>query len=320
MKKVLVLVIALTMLASLSLAPAFAASWEKEIDAAILNEDFEAYDASDDLFDEEVNLENKPEGFIGAVYGGAEDRQQGGMIVADKVGASNSLRMFREGFSGTPTGNIRFSGLSTDYGDAEEIAVQFAFRFEKMGTHGFTVILGSATTDPADWGQGSYNVISVRNSPDDGAGSPAILARDGAAAAETLKVIKSGLEANKDYVLTAVFKLGTNQYTVVLNGEVIGTYTYHETVNAITALRIDEHGYSDITDGTEKRIAAQDIIFFDDIKIGTVSASNNGDNNNTPTPDPEPNNPTGDSSNLIFAVVTLLFGATAFIALRKKAY
>ena len=47
MKKVLVLVIALSVVASFSLAPVFAASWDKEIDAAILNEDFEAYDASD---------------------------------------------------------------------------------------------------------------------------------------------------------------------------------------------------------------------------------------------------------------------------------
>lgn len=128
------------------------------------------------------------------------------------------------------------------------------------------------------------------------------------------------MEANKDYILTAVFKLGTNQYTVVLNGEVVGTYTYHETINEITALRIDEHGYSDITDGSESRIAAQDVIFFDDIKIGTVRASNNGDNNNPSSPNQEPNNPTGDSSNLIFAVITLLLGASAFIALRKKAY
>ena len=320
MKKVLVLVIALSVVASFSLAPVFAASWDKEIDAAILNEDFEAYDASDDLFSTEVNSENIPEGFIGAVYGGMDDRQQGGMIVAGKVGNSNSFRMFREGFSGTSTGNIRFSGLSTDYGDAEEIAVQFAFRFEKMGTHGFTMILGTSTTDPASWGEGSSNVFAVRNNPDDGAGSPAILARDGEAAAETLKVIKSGLEANKDYILTAVFKLGTNQYTVVLNGEVVGTYTYHETINEIPALRIDEHGYSDITDGSESRIAAQDVIFFDDIKIGTVRASNNGDNNNPSSPNQEPNNPTGDSSNLIFAVITLLLGASAFIALRKKAY
>lgn len=74
MKKVLVLVIALSVVASFSLAPVFAASWDKEIDAAILNEDFEAYDASDDLFSTEVNSENIPEGFIGAVYGGMDDR------------------------------------------------------------------------------------------------------------------------------------------------------------------------------------------------------------------------------------------------------
>lgn len=86
MKKVLVLVIALSVVASFSLAPVFAASWDKEIDAAILNEDFEAYDASDDLFSTEVNSENIPEGFIGAVYGGMDDRQQGGMIVAGTLG------------------------------------------------------------------------------------------------------------------------------------------------------------------------------------------------------------------------------------------
>lgn len=321
MKKVLIFILTVAMLASVALIPAYAAQWNGQIDASILKEDFEAYEASDEVFSEETNPEGKPEGFLGSVYGGMPDRQQGAMIVENKVGGSKSIRFFREGFSGTQTANIRFGGFSTEYGDAEEIAVQFAFRFEKFGTHGITVLVGSDTTDPSEWGNGEKNIFAIRNNPDDGTDSPAILARDGAAAGDTLKVIKTGLKANTDYVLTAVFKLGSDQYSVVLNGEVIGTYTYHEKMEGISALRIDEHGYSEITDETEQRIKAQDIVFIDDIQIGTVSASGGSSNLPTPSPTQKPgNNPTGDNSDLLFAVVMLLSGITAFVVLRKKVY
>ena len=217
MKRVLGMILAVAVLAALALLPASAAAWDKTINATILDEDFNAYEAGDVLFNEEQNPDGKPEGFKGAVYGGMEDHEQGGQIVADKVGGTNSLRLVREGFSGTATTNIRFFTLSTEYGEADEIAVSIAFRFEKLGTYGFTVMLGTATTDPAGWGEGTTNIFAVRNNPDDGTEAPSILARNGGAAADTLQVVKTGLEANTDYVLTAVFKLGTNEYTIVLN-------------------------------------------------------------------------------------------------------
>ncbi len=316
MKRVLGMILAVAVLAALALLPASAAAWDKTINATILDEDFNAYEAGDVLFNEEQNPDGKPEGFKGAVYGGMEDHEQGGQIVADKVGGTNSLRLVREGFSGTATTNIRFFTLSTEYGEADEIAVSIAFRFEKLGTYGFTVMLGTATTDPAGWGEGTTNIFAVRNNPDDGTEAPSILARNGGAAADTLQVVKTGLEANTDYVLTAVFKLGTNEYTIVLNNEVVGTYTYHETMNGITTLRIDEHGYNEITDETEERIAAQDIVYFDDIKVGTVS----GEGSDPAPTDPEQNQPTGDNSILDFAIAAILMGGTAFVALRKKAY
>lgn len=322
MKRVLGMILAVAVLAALALLPASAAAWDKTINATILDEDFNAYEAGDVLFNEEQNPEGKPEGFKGAVYGGMEDHEQGGQIVADKVGGTNSLRLVREGFSGTATTNIRFFTLSTEYGEADEIAVSIAFRFEKLGTYGFTVMLGTATTDPAGWGEGTTNIFAVRNNPDDGTEAPSILARNGGAAADTLQVVRTGLEANTDYVLTAVFKLGTNEYTIVLNNEVVGTYTYHETMNGITALRIDEHGYNEVTDETEEKIAAQDIVYFDDIKVGTVSGEGSGsEEGNDPAPtDPEQNQPTGDNSIIDFAIAAILMGGTAFVALRKKAY
>ncbi len=321
-KKFLGIIMAVAVLASLTLLPAYAAAWDKEVNATVLDEDFDAYEVSDELFSEEQNPEGKPEGFKGLVYGGMADHDQGGQIVAGQVGGTNSLRLIREGFSGTATANIRFGGLSTDYGDADEIAVSFAFRFEKLGTYGFTMILGSATTDPASWGDGNTNIFAVRNNPADGTDSPSILARNGGASGDTLQVVKTGLEANTDYVLTAVFKLGTNEYTIVLNNEIVGTYTYHETMNGITAVRIDDHGYNEVTDETEEKIQAQDIVYFDDIKVGTVSGEGSGsEEGNDPAPtDPQPNQPTGDNSVISFAIAAVLMGGTAFVALRKKAY
>ena len=73
MKRVLGMILAVAVLAALALLPASAAAWDKTINATILDEDFNAYEAGDVLFNEEQNPDGKPEGFTGAVYGGMED-------------------------------------------------------------------------------------------------------------------------------------------------------------------------------------------------------------------------------------------------------
>lgn len=309
-KKLFLFVSLMALMVTVAAAPAFAAStWDAEIKATVLDEDFEAYPTNDVPFNEEVNAAGTPAGFKGKVYGGMQGREHGALIVADKIGGTKSIRFLREGASGTQQPNIRYFDLSTEYGGAKKIAVQLAFRFETLGTYGFTALIGTGETNMNNWNgaDGNSNILAVKKDPD--TESPSIMVRD----AGELKVIKKDLEAKKDYVLTFVFELGTDNYSVVLNNEVIGNYQYFETVNKITAFRMDEHGYYKVDEGQEeKRGPAVEEVYLDDIKIGTV-VEKSGEQPSTPTV------PTGDDATaLAGAGALLLLSVGVVFALKKK--
>lgn len=101
-KKLFLFVSLMALLVTVAAAPAFAAStWDAEIKATVLDEDFEAYPTNDVPFNEEVNAAGTPAGFKGKVYGGMQGREHGALIVADKIGGTKSIRFLREGASGT---------------------------------------------------------------------------------------------------------------------------------------------------------------------------------------------------------------------------
>ena len=99
----------------------------------------------------------------------------------------------------------------------------------------------------------------------------------------------------------------------MLNNEVIGNYQYFETVNKITAFRMDEHGYYKVDEGQEeKRGPAVEEVYLDDIKIGTV-VEKSGEQPSTPTV------PTGDDATaLAGAGALLLLSVGVVFALKKK--
>ena len=155
-----------------------ASSWVAQKKATVLDEDFEAYPTNDVPFNEEVNAAGTPAGFKGKVYGGMQGREHGALIVADKIGGTKSIRFLREGASGTQQPNIRYFDLSTEYGGAKKIAVQLAFRFETLGTYGFTALIGTGETNMNNWNgaDGNSNILAVKKDPD--TESPSIMVRD----------------------------------------------------------------------------------------------------------------------------------------------
>lgn len=246
--------------------------------------------------------------FADYVGGGREGGYCG--VIADKaVNGTVSLllsrlRPYHE------SANYRIHGADTSYGDATEVAVEFSFLIKRIGEYGFTSIIGTDATGLSGWGDGTTNFLSVKTNDADK--KITVFVHDNG----QLVSIKNDLVADKVYTLTAVFKLGTKEYTVAIDGEVIGSYTYFEPMTGITGLRLDEHGYADTQDHLS------DEVYFDDIKIGAVVNKNGGSSTpSDPSTTPDvPNNNTGDSSVIFMAAAILLCAGTAVAVLKKKAY
>ena len=321
MKKVFAFILTVAIAASLAIMPAFAANFDKVIQDPKVSRDFEAFEPNPG---DPFNNKSKPAGFedfIGGGYDKAEnDKGYAGVIVENGVGGTKSLMLYRRTETGEP-GNVRIEGLDGDYGEATEIGFEFSFRMEKIGEYGFTSIIGTTEGGAlTDWGNATKNFLAVRTEENE----IVLNVHDGG----SLKPAKKGLETKKDYVLSVLFTIGSNKYTVALNNEGLGTYTYFETItkeNTILGLRLDDHGYQD---GVENR---QDTVYFDNIKIGAFSAkgtSTDPEPTTKPSSDPtkkpddnkKPNTNTGDNSMLVFAAAVVLCTISAVVVLKKKVY
>lgn len=309
-KKVFAFVLTVAVVTSFAIMPAFAANLDKEMKSPKVSRDFEAFEATEEPFSKET----KPEGFIDMIGGGQESGASG-IIVDNGVGGTKSLRLYRKGGYHEP-GNIRLTTEDFDYGDLKEVAIQFSFRMKQIGDYGFTAIISVPGSGLEDWGDdGKTNLFAVRTEKDTGI---TLNAHDNGG----LVAAKTNLETDKDYVLTAVFTLGSNEYTVALNNEIVGTYHYHLTVPAdggISGLRLDDHGYAKGTTDAENLI---DEIYFDNIMIGAVSNKTGGSDTPTdPTPTPsnpdkKPNTNTGDT--MYLAVVVAMAAVLATVVAKKR--
>lgn len=311
-KRVFAFILTVAVAASFAIMPAIAANLDKEfVDPPKAERTYDDFEATDEPFGDD----DKPAGFVDFIGGGTVAKLSG-MIVENGVGGRNSLLLYRE-VEGTEPGNLRIQGLDTTYSEgATELAIQFAFRFKKLGNYGFTSNIEAAGNAITDWGDnGTKNWLAVRTESE--TGKATINVRDN----EALVPIKEDLQANTDYVLTAVFTIGTNKYTVAVNNEVIGTYTYHSTIDSITGLRFDDHGYAE---GKTEAANLVDEIYFNDIKIGeVVNKSSGGTETPTdPTPKPggtdqKPNTNTGDTAYLV--VVVAMAAVLATVVFKKRA-
>lgn len=285
--------LAILVFASLMVLPAFAENIE--IKNPKFSYDFEDLEPTDDRFMDE----DKPEGFpffVGGAAGG------GATIVDNAVGGSVSVNLFRKA-GGPESTSLRIGQIDTVYAeDTEYVGVQFAFRIEKIGDYGFTAIIGNTGVDIESW---EPNFLSVKKKD----GQIVINGFDHRE--ETLA--KSGLEANRDYVVTAVFELGTKNYDLYLDGEKIGSFENgigktDLALQCIDVFRIDHHGM----DEPENLV---DIVYFDDIKIGEVTFGSD-ETPSDPTDPTTPNTPTGDTMPLVIVVAMAVI--LAAVLLRKR--
>lgn len=308
-KRALILIVMVAVLSSFAIMPAFAATFDKVFAEGSFSAKFDELAATTTPFSDTT----KPAGFDYFVGGGDSKT---GMIISDGVGGRNSLVLLRvrPADGGNESANARFYASGIDYTGAEEIAVSFAFRYETLGDYGFTVLIGTSTNPDTDWGQGSKNLFAIRTEN----GKAVINVQNGgdSSTGGTLKVIKDDLKANTDYVVTAIFKAGTNNYDVAVNGTIIGSYTYFEKVDAINSLRIDDHGYNDGGEHADKNVC------FNDIQVGKVVAKDStsaptGDPTTTPTKKPDtPNTNTGDSTSFIGIAAMAIVAVT--VVMKKK--
>lgn len=298
MKKLISCLLAVMMFASLTAVPAFAAA--VNLEEPVFSCDFEDFDATDDkFFDAE-----KPDGFPFFV-GGSEG---GGLqIVENGVGGTNSITYFRAAGTSEST-NIRASVDASAYpAETKYVALQFAFRIEKIGDYGFTAAVGNSGTDTETW---TPNFLSVKNVEGQ------IVVNGFNNGTET--AAKSGLETNRDYVLTAVFELGTKNYDLYLDDEQIGSFengvgAASAELTSLNAFRVDGHGM----DSPENLL---DVVYFDDLKVAAVAEEEPETPVDPGTDEPSvsstPNTPTGDT--MYFAVVVAMAAVLATVLLKKR--
>ena len=298
MTKLISCLLAVMLFASLSAVPAFAAA--VNLEEPVFSCDFEDFDATDDkFFDAE-----KPAGFPFFV-GGSEG---GGLqIVENGVGGTNSVTYFRAADTSEST-NIRANVDASAYpAETKYVALQFTFRIAQLGDYGFTATVGSTGKDVESW---TPNFLAIKKV------NGQIVAHGYQNGVET--AAKSGLETNHDYVLTAVFELGTKNYDLYLDDEKIGSFengagAASGELTSLSAFRIDGHGM----DSPENLL---DIVYFDDFKVAAVAEEDPETPVDPGTEDPSepstPNTPTGDT--MYFAAVVAMAAVLATVLLKKR--
>lgn len=240
----------------------------------IYSQDFESFDASaseEDIFSDAAG--NKPAGmdeFIG------DGPNSGAIIVADKLGSGKSIRLMR---ADGGVANIRAMGISTrSFKDGSRLDFSFTFRYKVLGNYGFTAVLSGITASPNldDYGGGTRNIFSANTDTSTGKDSLYVVNPDSSAGRI---LVTDELKADTDYVLTASFIVGSDEYEVLLNGASLGTYKYIGAMAGITGIRIDCHDW--IAECDISRSQPGDVhvneVYFDDISLTAIPAEDSAD-------------------------------------------
>lgn len=243
----------------------------------LYSQDFESLDVSasaDDIFSDTKG--NKPAGMIEYIGDG---ENSGANISAGKVGGTKSLRLMR--IDGG-VADIRIGGLSTrSLGNGSKLNFSFAFRYAVLGNYGFTTVLAGISESPSleNYGEETRNIFAVKTDMNTGKDSIFVVNPDGTA---DRILIYDGLKADTDYVLTAAFTIGSDEYEVLLNGESLGKYKYIGEMTSVTGIRIDCHDWAyecDVSRAQRGDVHVNEV-YFDDISLTALPEG-------TPENDPE---------------------------------
>ncbi len=237
MKKVFAVILTVAVLAAMAVLPVSAAeAWEYEVNPLIA----ESLDSN-----EETDY--------------ADDHAA--PVYVDKGGDMEMI--LRRPYKGPVSAFVYALGDGITEGDA---VVGFDFNYEVSGDYGVAIrIVTDLTAGDVDWT--FLNQIAI------------VGAYEGKAALQvwndTLEADANGrklavakvLEKGEDYTFYFVLTPGSNQYTVVVNGEVCGTYTHFETPSEVCGVRLDQHGYT--AEDTTAPANLIDEMYFDNFVIGT---------------------------------------------------
>ena len=242
----------------------------------IYSQDFESFPAADAATEENVFNDakgNKPEGFNDFIGDG---ERSGALISANGVGGTKSMRLMR--YDGG-VADMRVTGLNIGaFGEGSEVDFTFSFRYKALGNYGFSVILAgipeSLTVE--DYGGGTRNIFSSGTDDETGKDVLYVVNPEGGsiAAADFLK-------ADTDYVVRTVFTLGSDEYKLYINGELIGTYKYIGKLTNITAFRIDCHDWAEENDISKSQKGSCHVneVYFDDISLTVYGSGSPAEGN-----------------------------------------
>lgn len=230
----------------------------------IYSQNFESFPAAEEASEAVVFNDakgNKPEGFTAFVGDG---ERSGAIIGGGQIGGSKSLRLMR--YDGG-VANMRITGLSLGaFGEGSEIDFSFTFRYKTLGNYGFSVLLAGIPESPSveDYGGGTRNIFSSGTDDESGKDVLYVVNPEGGslAAADFLK-------PDTDYNVKTVFKLGSDEYSLYINGELVGNYKYIGDLTNITAIRFDCHDWAEENDISRSQPGSSHVneVYFDDISL-----------------------------------------------------
>lgn len=230
----------------------------------IYSQDFESFPTAGSATEENVFNDakgNKPEGFTPFIGDG--DRS-GALISADKIGGTKSLRLMR--YDGG-VADMRISGLNLGaFGEGSEIDFSFTFRYKTLGNYGFSVLLAGIpeSLNVEDYGGGTRNIFSAGT--DDETGKDVLYVVNPAGGTTA---VADFLKPDTDYTVKTVFTMGSDEYSLYINGDLIGSYKYIGKMTNITAIRFDCHDWAEENDisRSQKGSCHVNEVYFDDISV-----------------------------------------------------
>ena len=270
MKKFLAISLVLTIVLSMVIVPVSMAAetWDENV-VEVYTEDFEIYDVNENAYTDNDRV-GAPESALWGVYGGRQENGEyvqddeydvGALIVADKIDGK-SLFLSRYAVHNE---NVAYAFVCEEFVE-EQVVLQFTFNFAKVGDYGVAIRIGTDITniyDPWTFTNGIANLaridgkVTLSTWDDD-------LTADGNG--RKLAVVADDLDADTDYTVAFVMTPGSAEYKLVLNGEVMGTYTHYEAPSAFYGIRLDQHGYVD-----HENEDLIDEIYYDNFMVGYVS-------------------------------------------------
>ena len=261
MKKILAIIFTIAIVASMAVLPVSAEEWTQVIQEELI-EDFEIYATNENAYTDE-DTAGAPDPAVKGVHGGRhvngafpmDDELDVGVRVVD-VNGDKMIQLSRHKEHHQ---NVSYQ-IETVGGIGGDIAASFSFMFKKLGEYGVAVRLGTDSNSLYDSWSFTNGIANIAGNAD---GEAWFTVWDEAQAADgngrkMTNVLK--LEANKEYKVVFLLAPFSNVYKVVINGEIMGEYTYFESPMTVVGLRLDQHGYDMASTAPENLKDLQDMV------------------------------------------------------------